>query len=207
VKVFLNLPEILGDIDRIAARIGQPVAFYLGKLQDGLTLDPLTGYSRQLVPFFAEHPYATMRLLTKSTNIGDLLDLEHHQHSIFSWTVNPPEIADIFERNRPPVPDRVAAMRRCADARYPTRRTELPGHHGTGRGPQCQLCRWHAENRLAGVRLAVRGAAHLGARLGIGRRDRLLLLHRFQHEVVDFDGSPLLQEVDVHDEASLGVTG
>lgn len=46
VKVFLNLPEMLGQIDRIAAQQGRPTGFYLGKLQDGLALDPLTGYSR-----------------------------------------------------------------------------------------------------------------------------------------------------------------
>lgn len=126
VKVFLNLPEILDDIDRIATRIGEPVAFYLGKLQDGLALDPLTGYSHQLVPFFAEHPYARMTLLTKSANIENLLGLDHQKHSILSWTVNPPEIADTFERNTPPVAERVAAMGRCADAGYPVRAVVMP---------------------------------------------------------------------------------
>ncbi len=53
VKVFVNLPEILGQVDRVARRLGEPTAFYLGKLQDGLALDRLTGYSRQIVPFFA----------------------------------------------------------------------------------------------------------------------------------------------------------
>ncbi len=53
VKVFLNLPEIIREIDREANRIARPTAFYVGKLQDGLALDPLTDYSRELVPFFA----------------------------------------------------------------------------------------------------------------------------------------------------------
>ena len=126
VKVFLNLPEILDDIDRIARRLCEPVAFYLGKLQDGLALDPLTGYSHQLIPFFAEHPYARMTLLTKSANVENLLDLDHREHSILSWTANPPEIADTFERNTPPATDRVAAMRRCADAGYPVRAVVMP---------------------------------------------------------------------------------
>ncbi len=37
-----------------------------GKLQDSLALDPLTAYSTVLVPFFAEHPWARLTLLTKS---------------------------------------------------------------------------------------------------------------------------------------------
>lgn len=126
VKVFLNLPEILDEIDRVAQRIGEPTAFYLGKLQDGLALDPLTGYSCRLIAFFAEHRYARMTLLTKSASVENLLDLEHRQHSILSWTVNPPEIAGTFERNTPPVADRMAAMRRCADAGYPVRAVVMP---------------------------------------------------------------------------------
>ncbi|MCL5960274.1 MAG: hypothetical protein M1358_13350, partial [Chloroflexi bacterium] len=33
VKVYVNLPEMLAEIDRVALRHGRPVAFYLGKLQ------------------------------------------------------------------------------------------------------------------------------------------------------------------------------
>ena len=42
VKIFLNLPEILAEVDRVARRLDEPTAFYLGKLQDGLALDPLS---------------------------------------------------------------------------------------------------------------------------------------------------------------------
>lgn len=126
VKVFLNLPEILDRIDRVASRVGRPTAFYLGKLQDGLALDPLTGYSRRLVPFFARHPYARMILLTKSAEVENLLDLDHRGRSILSWTVNPPEIAAAFEKNTPSVANRIEAMSRCARAGYPVRAVVMP---------------------------------------------------------------------------------
>ena len=98
---ILNLPEILAEVDRMARRLGEPTAFYLGKLQDGLTLDPLTGYSRQIVPFFADHPLARLTLLTKSADVRNLLDLDHRGHSILSWTVNPKAVVDAFEPNTP----------------------------------------------------------------------------------------------------------
>ena len=41
VKIFLNLLEILAEVDRTAIQLGRPTAFYLGKLQDGLALEPL----------------------------------------------------------------------------------------------------------------------------------------------------------------------
>ena len=38
VKIYVNLPEILREIDGIARRQLRPTAFYLGKLQDSLAL-------------------------------------------------------------------------------------------------------------------------------------------------------------------------
>jgi len=126
VKVFLNLPEILADIDRVAARLARPTAFYLGKLQDGLALDPLTGYSRTLVPFFAAHPYARMTLLTKSADVTNLLDLDHRDHTILSWSLNPAEVIAAFETGTPPLAARLTAMKQCAVAGYPVRAVLMP---------------------------------------------------------------------------------
>ncbi len=82
----MNLPEILNQIDRVASQLTEPTAFYLGKLQDGLALDALTGYSRVMVPFFARQKQARLILLTKSTNVENLLDLDHQQHTVLSWS-------------------------------------------------------------------------------------------------------------------------
>ncbi len=126
VKVFLNLPEILDQIDCTARRLGTPTAFYLGKLQDGLALDPLTGYSRQIIPFFADHPLARLTLLTKSSDVSNLLDLDHRGHSFLSWTLNPQAIVDAFEPNTPSLESRILAMEACARAGYPVRAVVMP---------------------------------------------------------------------------------
>jgi spore photoproduct lyase len=126
VKVFLNLPEILAEIDRIATRLAELTAFYLGKLQDGLALDPLTGYSRTLVSFFAAHRYARMVLLTKSASVGNLLGLDHGGHTILSWSLNPAEVIAAFEVGTPPLAARIEAMKRCVEAGYPVRAVLMP---------------------------------------------------------------------------------
>ena len=126
VKVFLNLPEILAEIDRTATRLAEPTAFYLGKLQDGLALDPLTGYARTLVPFFAAHRHARMTLLTKSANVENLLDLDHGGHTILSWSLNPAEVIDAFETGTPPLAARIEAMKRCKADGYPVRAVIMP---------------------------------------------------------------------------------
>jgi spore photoproduct lyase len=126
VKIFLNLSEILAGVDRIARQLGKPTAFYLGKLQDGLALDPLTGYSRQIIPFFAAHPLARLTLLTKSADVSNLLDLDHRGHSILSWTVNPSAVVEAFERNTPSLEARIRSMDACARNGYPIRAVVMP---------------------------------------------------------------------------------
>jgi len=126
VKIYANLPEILAGIDRVARRLAKPTAFYLGKLQDGLALDPLTGYSKVLVPFFAEHPFARQVVLTKSTTVDNLIGVNHGNKTILSWSVNPPEVAGRFEAGAPGIDDRLAAMERCAAAGYPLRAVLMP---------------------------------------------------------------------------------
>lgn len=126
VKIFVNIDEILDQIAGAASKLSEPAAFYLGKLQDGLALDPLTGYSREMVPFFAQQRYARLTLLTKSANVDNLLDLDHQGHTILSWSLNPPEISTAFESNIPSPGERIAAMRRCADVGYPLRAVIMP---------------------------------------------------------------------------------
>ena len=126
VKIFLNLEEILLEVDRTASQLAQPTAFYLGKLQDGLALEPLTGYTHGMVPFFARHPFARMVLLTKSADVKNLLDLDHAGHTILSWTVGAPEVVRDFETNTPDVLDRIDAMRQCAQEGYPVRAVLMP---------------------------------------------------------------------------------
>lgn len=126
VKIYVNMPEMLVKIDRISRRMRKPIAFYLGKLQDALALDSLTAYSTVLIPFFAEHSYARLILLTKSTGVDRLLNLEHIRHTILSWSVNPPEVCRVFEENVPDIEERLEAMRRAAASGYPVRAVMMP---------------------------------------------------------------------------------
>jgi len=87
IKIYVNLPEMLRKINLVARRIKKPTAFYLGKLQEASALDPLTAYSTVMVPFFANHPYARLTLLTKSINIERLLDLDHKGNTIWGYAV------------------------------------------------------------------------------------------------------------------------
>ncbi|MHC4205592.1 MAG: SPL family radical SAM protein [Planctomycetota bacterium] len=126
VKIFLNIDQILGQIGKIAPKLTEPTAFYLGKLQDGLALDNLTGYSRIMIPFFAGQKYARLVVLTKCSNVENLLDLKHDGHTILSWSLNPPEVSRMFETNVPSVLNRITAMKKCSEAGFPIRAVVMP---------------------------------------------------------------------------------
>jgi DNA repair photolyase len=126
VKIFVNLDDILAEVDRIARRLGRPEAFYLGKLQDGMALDPLTGYSRTMIHFFAEHPYARLRILSKSADFQNVLDLDHRGNTVLCWSLNPQAVRRDYEAVTPSVESRIQAMEQCAAGGYPIRVMLMP---------------------------------------------------------------------------------
>lgn len=126
VKIYVNIEQIIDEIDKTAKRLSKPTAFYLGKLQDGLALDLLTAYSTVFIPFFARNEYARQVILTKSDCVDRLLDLDHNENTILTWSLNPPEIASRFEANVPPVEARIEAMKKCSERGYPVRAVIMP---------------------------------------------------------------------------------
>ncbi len=126
VKIFLNLDEMLARMDSIARQAGRPVGFYLGKLQDGLALDPLTGYSRRVVPFFAQHRWARLIILTKSADVENLMGLDPRDNVVLSWSLTSEEAWRRFEPGTPSPAQRLAAIRRCAAAGYRIRIVLMP---------------------------------------------------------------------------------
>ncbi len=89
-----------------------------GELGDSLALDPVTGLSRVLVPFFAARPNATLELKTKTDCIDELLDLDPRGRVVVSWSVNAPAIVASEEDGTASLAARLAAARRVAAAGY-----------------------------------------------------------------------------------------
>jgi DNA repair photolyase len=121
VRVHVNLGEILEQVHGVAMGQRKQTSFYIGRLQDALNLDPLIGYSTALVPFFAQHRYARLIMLSKAAAIENLLRLDHKGRTTLCWSLIPPRIAERLETNVPDVESRIRAMKRCAEAGYPIR--------------------------------------------------------------------------------------
>ncbi len=109
------LAEVAQVLDRHADRhfrVGT------GELADSLALDPYTGLSRDLVPFFAARKNALLELKTKTTAVDELLGLDAKERVVVSWSLAPPPVVARVERGTAPVDARLAAARRVAAAGY-----------------------------------------------------------------------------------------
>jgi len=98
-----------------------PVLFDTGEMADSLALEHLTKSARTFIPWFAEQKNGYMYMLTKSTNVNDLLDLNHDNHTILAWSVNSSVVASQYEVGAPTVKERITAAKKAQDAGYPIR--------------------------------------------------------------------------------------
>jgi spore photoproduct lyase len=119
LKAFTNVEDALREIDAVLrARPDRSFRIGTGELADSLALDPLTGLSRLLVPFFARHRNATLELKTKTDCVDELLDLDPAGRVVVSWSVNAAVLVAREEAGTASLEERVAAAQRVQGAGY-----------------------------------------------------------------------------------------
>ncbi|MGC9194269.1 MAG: SPL family radical SAM protein [Syntrophobacteraceae bacterium] len=119
LRLFGNLDEMFSELSGFLAqnsvglhRIGT------GEFTDSLLLDPFTGITRLIVPFFAKTPNAVLELKTKTDFIQNLKGLDHGGHTIVAWSLNPEEIQMREEPLSATISQRLEAARACAAQGY-----------------------------------------------------------------------------------------
>ncbi len=119
LKVFTNVEDLLREVAAAVDR--QPWRQFrigTGELSDSLALDPLLGFSGDLVPFFAARKNTLLELKTKSDCVDGLLALDPNDRVVVSWSLTPPEIADTEEHGTASFSARLEAARRVQAAGY-----------------------------------------------------------------------------------------
>jgi spore photoproduct lyase len=117
--VCTNIEELLEELKETLGRF--PDRMYrigTGELADSLALDPITAYSRKLVPFFATLPNGILELKTKSNQIANLKDLDHRGRTIISWSMNSRKICRSEEHRAATFEERLAAAVQCQEWGY-----------------------------------------------------------------------------------------
>jgi spore photoproduct lyase len=118
-QVVTDVEAQLNEIKQKTAQ--QPWRFFrvgTWDLGDSLALDPLTGTTSKLIEAFSTLPNAVLELRTKSDCVDQLLNLDHHQRTIVSWSLNPADIIEQEEHRTASLTQRLEAMKKVMDAGY-----------------------------------------------------------------------------------------
>jgi spore photoproduct lyase len=119
LQAFTNVEDALREIDTVLrARPERQFRIGTGELADSLALDPATGLSRQLVPFFAARDNAVLELKTKTDCVDDLLDLDPCGRVVVSWSMNAEAVIAGEEHGSAGLDERLAAAVRVQRAGY-----------------------------------------------------------------------------------------
>jgi spore photoproduct lyase len=119
VKVQYDL--IKEKILKWVAEAEAPIMFNSGELADSLSLEHLTGAAQEFIPLFGTLKNGYLFMLTKSTNVDSILDLEHNGHTVIAWSMNNAEVSRRFEIGAPCFEDRLEAAYKVQKAGYPLR--------------------------------------------------------------------------------------
>lgn len=119
LRLFGNTDEMLRELDEDLMlnrdrlhRVGT------GEFTDSLLLDPFTGLSRVLVPYFAGKPHAVLELKTKTDYVENLRDLDHGGHTIVAWSLNSAYVRLREEPFAASIEERLRAARWCSERGY-----------------------------------------------------------------------------------------
>ena len=94
----------------------------LGELCDPLAVEDITGFAKELITFAAEETQKTRLLfLTKSDCVDSLLNLEHKNKAIMSFSINTDMVYKQLEHRTASPEARLIAARKLQDAGYEVR--------------------------------------------------------------------------------------
>ncbi len=119
LKVFSNVEDLVAEADELLSKHRR---FYFrigtGEITDSLALDPYIGFTREVIPFFAEHANVLLELKTKSDCVDGLLGLDPKERVVVSWSMNPQKVIERDEHGTASLDKRLRAARRCQEAGY-----------------------------------------------------------------------------------------
>ena len=127
IKININYETLFKQVRKVLAGSRQNVAFNMGEMLDSLALDHITKLTRILIPFFSDFSRAYLMLLTKSSNIDNLLAIEPNNQTVVSWSLNSRHVIATFESGTAGLEERLQAARLCQNHGYRIRFRIDPG--------------------------------------------------------------------------------
>ncbi len=190
IKININYDTMFRQIRKTLAHSCSKSSFNMGEMLDSLALDHITNLTTMLVPFFADFSKAYLMLLTKSSNIDNLLSVEPNKQTVISWSLNSQQVIDTYELGTASLDERIKAAKLCQERGYRIRFRIDPGilypNWQTGYGVLIQktLIATKPENITLGMLRLLPGHFRL-AKETYGNRAKKLCDHTFMKGASD----------------------
>ncbi len=120
LTLYTNLDDLLHEIDLFLSNHEENfLRLGTGELSDSLALESIFPISQILIPFFAERETAILEIKTKSSNVDSILQLDHRERTVVSWSLNPARLIEEEERGTASLEERLEAAQKCQTVGYP----------------------------------------------------------------------------------------
>ncbi len=119
LRLFANWHQMLEETETVLKENGD--RFFrigTGEFTDSLLLDPLTEFSRLIVPFFSHFSNSILELKTKTDHITNLEGLEHGGRTIVAWSMNSHLVTARDEGLAVPLERRIECAKMCLEWGY-----------------------------------------------------------------------------------------
>lgn len=127
IKININYDKMFKQINKITSSNSHKICFNFGETLDSFALDHITNLSTMLVPLFKNFNNAYLMMLTKSSNISNLLNLKPNPQVVVSWSLNHQIIIDKYEIGTASLNERINAAKQCQKYGYRIRFRIDPG--------------------------------------------------------------------------------
>ena len=127
IKININYDTMFKQIRKTLALSRADISFNMGEMLDSLALDHITNLTRMLIPFFSGFSKTYLMLLTKSSNIDNLLTVEPNDHTVVSWSLNSQYAISKYELGTAGLEERIKAAELCQNHGYRIRFRIDPG--------------------------------------------------------------------------------
>ncbi|HPO06244.1 MAG TPA: DNA photolyase [Candidatus Gracilibacteria bacterium] len=108
---FVNFEDFASEIKNIYEQHqGEETWFFASYENDILAWDNLIAFSEYFVPFFASLKNAKLELRTKSSQIRSLESIQANDQTVISWSLNPEEDIQTWEKGTASLKDRINAI-------------------------------------------------------------------------------------------------
>lgn len=116
LKVWANMGGLFHELEKalLSDKRGR-LRLGTGEFTDSLVLEPLTGYSADLVAFLSRHPNACLELKSKVVDLSWMRAASRPDRVLPAWSMNAPRIVREQEGLAATLEERLQAARYCAD--------------------------------------------------------------------------------------------